>query len=76
MSLSKEFPQVISVLTKIMSTRQAKAALRKAKKGMYRHGMSDHSYLECVFVWKETPQGHNFWSKINRKIGKCSHGPS
>lgn len=68
MSLSKELPKTISSLTKIMSTRQAKAALRKAKAVLGKHDIGDDYCISRVFVWSNTPQGHNFWSKMHRKL--------
>jgi len=64
MSLSKEFPILISELKELMSTRLAKAALRKVRETVPAHSFVDTKFVGEAFTWNESPQGHIFWSRI------------
>ena len=73
MSKEQEYRDLIKRIAKI----DRKAALwlmRKApllnKRGKFPSGFGPSSVLECVIVWGQTPQDHDYWSKIALQLGE------
>lgn len=51
-----------------------KAALWLARKApRYKKGINlmNSSSLRCIMLWRETPQGHDYWREISIKLGGC-----
>lgn len=59
-----EFKRLIRRVRKI----NRKAAKWLMKEAMTNKSISPHGYLPCVMYWSDTPQGHDFWRKIEDEI--------
>lgn len=58
--------KMYGILCKVMSSREAKKQLELVRDHHNSRGISEGTYsLAAAFVWDKTPQGIQYWRRIN-----------
>jgi hypothetical protein len=59
----KTHPELFKSLSRVLGARQAVRALTTLK-----YANEGTGWLYLCFVWHNTPQGHDYWSKLHYRL--------